>query len=291
MGCTQLGDLSALQPDKITETIDKFFAGMPIRKENITNNLIQIVKNKVLAKGQADPIEAVKQLETELSNNEFVQESKQVLDKARTVSRDQYGDSSLIYQSMFFLANSDVNTFTKAYKTANIATKTTNVVTQVTDIKNKINSGDYFGAVMGGFNTIQNTTNLTQQVASPNTIPKADLQKFLGFHVNFISLLPVEFLKQKQGDSRIFQTVNYVLENAFGQQPQEKYVNDLFLNYQNQDKIDVDTFFSENYEKLKDDKTLRSGLVRNFIGGLTPTQLITTARRVIFGQSDAQAGQ
>lgn len=291
MGCTQLADLSALQPEKITETIDKYFAGMPIRKENISSNLIQIVKNKVLSKNQADPMEAVRELETELSNNEFVQESKKILDKARSVSRDQYGDSSLIYQSMFFLANSDVNTFTKAYKTANIATKTTSVVNQVSDIAGQIKSGDFFGGIMGGINAIKNTTNLTQQVITPNTIPKEDLQKFLGFHVNFISLLPVEFLKQKQGDNRIIQTVNYVLENAFGQQPQEKYVNDLFLNYQNQDKIDVDTFFNENYDKLKDDKTLRNGLVRNFIGGLTPMQLITTARRVIFGQNDGQSAQ
>ena len=68
-----------------------------------------------------------------------------------------------------------------------------------------------------------------------------------------------------------------MLHNAFGKEPQEKYINDIFDDYQ-EEKVNVDDFFKTNYNKIKDDKNLRLGLVKKFIGGMTPRQLIAAAR-------------
>ncbi len=108
-------------------------------------------------------------------------------------------------------------------------------------------------------------------------MPREDLKKFLNFHINFISLLPVDILKTHTESNKITQTINYVLTNAFGKQPQEKYINDMFEDYK-EDKVNVDDFFKTNYNAIKDDKTLRLGLVKKFIGGMTPRQLIAAAR-------------
>ena len=51
----------------------------------------------------------------------------------------------------------------------------------------------------------------------------------------------------------------------------------MFEDYK-EDKVNVDDFFKTNYNAIKDDKTLRLGLVKKFIGGMTPRQLIAAAR-------------
>jgi len=276
MGCFEVTDLSALTAEKINETIDKFFAGLKIRNTNI-DDIINIVKEKILTKNISESKDILNTLQTELTNNEFVNESKQILNKARKVSKEEYNDDTLVYQSLFFLANGDVENFTKAYKTVNIAQKGANVASQVNSVKNDLFGGNILGGIKSGINAIKNTANLGEQVVNPNQMPKQDLKKFLNYHINFISLLPVDILKSKGGDNKITNTINYVLLNAFGKEPQEKYINDMFNNYQ-EEKVNVDDFFKANYNKIKDDKTLRLGLVKKFIGGMTPRQLIDAAR-------------
>ena len=63
MGCLEVTDLSALTAEKINETIDKFFAGLKIRKTNI-DDIINIVKQKVLTRN----ISESKDILTELQN-------------------------------------------------------------------------------------------------------------------------------------------------------------------------------------------------------------------------------
>ena len=276
MGCLEVTDLSALTAEKINETIDKFFAGLKIRKTNI-NDIINIVKQKVLTRNISESKDILTELQNELTNNEFANESKQIITKARKVSKEEYNDDTLVYQSLFFLANGDVDTFTKAYKTVNIAQKGANVASQVNNVKNDLFGGNILGGIKSGINAIKNTANLGEQVVNPNQMPREDLKKFLNFHINFISLLPVDILKTHTESNKITQTINYVLTNAFGKQPQEKYINDMFEDYK-EDKVNVDDFFKTNYNAIKDDKTLRLGLVKKFIGGMTPRQLIAAAR-------------
>jgi preprotein translocase subunit Sss1 len=110
MGCFEVTDLSALTAEKINETIDKFFAGLKIRKTNI-DDIINIVKQKILTKNISESKDILTTLQTELTNNEFANESKQIITKARKVSKEEYNDDTLVYQSLFFLANGDVDTF------------------------------------------------------------------------------------------------------------------------------------------------------------------------------------
>ena len=78
MGCLQVTDLSALTAEKINETIDKFFAGLKIRKTNI-DDIINIVKEKILTKNISESKDILNTLQTELTNNEFANESKLIL--------------------------------------------------------------------------------------------------------------------------------------------------------------------------------------------------------------------
>ena len=65
-----------------------------------------------------------------------------------------------------------------------------------------------------------------------------------------------------------------VLNNAFNKNAQNKYVEDtLFTNYNNQEEINVEKFFADNYLKLKDDNGLRKDLVEKYISNLSPTDV------------------
>ena len=94
------------------------------------------------------------------------------------------------------------------YKTVNIAQKGANVASQVNDIKNDLFGGNILGGIKSGINAIKNTANLGEQVVNPNQMPREDLKKFLNFHINFISLLPVDILKTHTENNKITQTIN-----------------------------------------------------------------------------------
>ena len=65
-----------------------------------------------------------------------------------------------------------------------------------------------------------------------------------------------------------------VLNNAFNKSAQNKYVEDtLFANYNNQEEINIEQFFADNYLHLKNDNELRKGLVENYAKNLSPTDV------------------
>ena len=77
----------------------------------------------------------------------------------------------------------------------------------------------------------------------------------------------------KCGEGGQFQhyIINF-LNKAFAPKYQNQFVNEkLFTKYNNDDNINIQDFFKDNYDIMKDDKAIRIGLVKNFIRGMAPS--------------------
>ena len=190
-------------------------------------------------------------------------------------ANENYNDQTLPLLSLLFLANSDQQNFVSAFKAVNLAKRGQNVAT---DIQNVVNAGKQGGLLAGlasGFTALQNAQGAVHQVSNPNLIRKQDLKNLMSYHVNFLTLLPVNLLAKHNEGIPMKGYFITVLNNAFNKNVQNRYVEDtLFANYNNQEEINVEQFFSDHYSSMKNDNGLRKGLVENYINNLSPTDIV-----------------
>ena len=263
-----------LNADQIVENINKLFQGMLIRQFGVDQ-----IKEKVrsrIASGQVTDIEGWKTfLNDEIYNSEYGQTSRALVGEAMQDARANYNDQTLPLLSLLFLANSDQQNFVSAFKAVNLAKRGQNVGS---DIQNAVNAGKQGGLLAGlasGFNALQNVTGAVHQAANPSLIRKEDLKNLMSYHVNFLTLLPVNLLAKHNEGIPMKGYFITVLNNAFNKNVQNRFVEDtLFANYNNQEEINVEQFFQDNYLHLKNDNGLRKGLVENYINNLSPTDVI-----------------
>ena len=127
---------------------------------------------------------------------------------------------------------------------------------------------------------MRNVVNVAHQAQNPNMISRSDLKNLCSYFVNFVTLLPVNLLAKYGEGSQMKGYYMNVLNNAFNKSVQDRYVEStLFGNYAGQEQINVDQFFGNNYNNLKDDNALRKGLVTNYISNLS----VNDIRNIISG--------
>lgn len=263
-----------LNADQIVENINKLFQGMIIRQLGVEQ-----IKEKIrqhVASGQIANIEAWKQLlDEEIYNSEYGQTSRALVGEAMDDAKANYNDQTLPLLSLLFLCNSDRDSFINAFKAINLAKRGQGAAN---DIKNVVNAGMQGGILAGlasGFGAIKNVQGAMQQAANPSMVRKADLKTLMSYHINFLTLLPVNLLAKHNEGVPMKGYFVKVLNNAFNKNVQNQYVEStLFANYNNQEEINVDQFFGDHYLTLKNDNGLRKGLVTNYINNLSPTDVI-----------------
>ena len=263
-----------LNADQIVENINKLFQGMIIRQLGVEQ-----IKEKIrqhIASGQIANIEAWKQLlDEEIYNSEYGQTSRALVGEAMDDAKENYNDQTLPLLSLLFLCNSDRDSFINAFKAINLAKRGQGAAN---DIKNVVNAGMQGGILAGlasGFGAIKNVQGAMQQAANPSMVRKADLKTLMSYHVNFLTLLPVNLLAKHNEGVPMKGYFVKVLNNAFNKNVQNQYVEStLFANYNNQEEINVDQFFGDHYLTLRNDNGLRKGLVTNYINNLSPTDVI-----------------
>lgn len=263
-----------LNSDQIVENINRLFQGMLIRQFGV-DQIKEKVKSRI-SSGQVADIEGWKTfLKDEIYNTEYGQTSRALVNEALQDAKTNYNDQTLPLLSLLFLANSDKDNFVNAFKAVNLAKRGQSVGY---DIQNVINTGKQGGILAGissGLGMINNVTGVMHQAANPNLIRRDDLKNLMNYHVNFLTLLPVNLLAQHNEGLPMKNYFVPVLNKAFNKNVQNRFVEDsLFANYNNQEEINVEQFFSDNYLTLKNDNGLRKGLVDNYINNLNANEVI-----------------
>ena len=279
MGICQSVTRNILNADLILENINKFFSGLVIRQLGI-DTIVEKVKQFIMS-GQATNTQAWQSfLNQEIYNSQFAQTSQAFVGEAMNDAQANYGDQTLPLLSLLFLCNSDQSTFVNAFKAVNLAKNAQSAGGQV---QNAIQAGMQGGLMAGlaqGFGAVRNVVNVAHQAQNPNMISRSDLKNLCSYFVNFVTLLPVNLLAKYGEGSQMKGYYMNVLNNAFNKSVQDRYVEStLFGNYAGQEQINVDQFFGNNYNNLKDDNALRKGLVTNYISNLS----VNDIRNIISG--------
>ena len=279
MGICQSVTRNILNADLILENINKFFSGLVIRQLGI-DTIVEKVKQFIMS-GQATNTQAWQSfLSQEIYNSQFAQTSSAFVGEAMNDAQANYGDQTLPLLSLLFLCNSDQSTFVNAFKAVNLAKNAQSAGGQV---QNAIQAGMQGGLMAGlaqGFGAVRNVVNVAHQAQNPNMISRSDLKNLCSYFVNFVTLLPVNLLAKYGEGSQMKGYYMNVLNNAFNKSVQDRYVEStLFGNYAGQEQINVDQFFGNNYNNLKDDNALRKGLVTNYISNLS----VNDIRNIISG--------
>ena len=279
MGICQSVTRNILNADLILENINKFFSGLVIRQLGI-DTIVEKVKQFIMS-GQATNTQAWQSfLSQEIYNSQFAQTSQAFVGEAMNDAQANYGDQTLPLLSLLFLCNSDQSTFVNAFKAVNLAKNAQSAGGQVQNAIQAGMQGGFMAGLAQGFGAVRNVVNVAHQAQNPNMISRSDLKNLCSYFVNFVTLLPVNLLAKYGEGSQMKGYYMNVLNNAFNKSVQDRYVEStLFGNYAGQEQINVDQFFGNNYNNLKDDNALRKGLVTNYISNLS----VNDIRNIISG--------
>ncbi len=263
-----------LNADQILENINNLFQGMLVRQIGI-DEVKEKIKSRVFS-SQVTDIEGWKQfLNDEIYNSKYGQTSRALVGEAMQDAKANYNDQTLPLLSLLFLSNSDKDTFLSAFKAVNIAKRGQNAGSNIKNVINAGKQGGIFGGIAAGLGAIKNVQGAVHQAANPSLVRREDLKTLMSYHINFLTLLPVNLLAKHNEGVPMKGYFTKVLNSAFNKDVQNRFVEEkLFGSYNNQEEINVDQFFGDHYLTLKNDNGLRKGLVTNYINNLTPTEVI-----------------
>jgi len=263
-----------LNADQIVENINKFFQGMLIRSTGV-DQIKEKVRSRV-ASGQVADIEGWKTfINDEIYNSEYGKTSRELVGEAMQDAKANYNDQTLPLLALLFLTNSDRDSFLSAFKAVNLAKRGQSAGNDIRNVVNAGRQGGILAGIASGLGAIKNVQGAVHQAANPSLVRREDLKNLMSYYVNFLTLLPVNILAKHNEGIPMKGYFTKVLNNAFNKNVQNNYVEQtLFVNYNNQEEINVEQFFGDHYLTLKNDNGLRKGLVTNYINSLSPTDII-----------------
>ena len=284
--CEKITRAIQLDADEILLNINNFFQGMLIRTLGIEQIKQQILQR--ISSNQVFDIEGWKNfINQEIYNSAFGQTTRAVVNLAMQDAKANYNDQTLPLLSLLFLANSDQNTFVNAFKAVNLAQRAGQAGSSIQNVANNfqnnfqnnnynyMNPQGFFNFASGVQNAFNNIGGVYNQAMNPNMIRINDLKKLICYHINFLTLLPVNLLAQFGEGSPMKNYFVTVLNNAFNKNVQANFVNNkLFMGYEGKEEVDVNEFFNQNYNTLKNDNQLRKELVTSYINTLSPTDIV-----------------
>ena len=96
-----------------------------------------------------------------------------------------------------------------------------------------------------------------------NFIKNEKLKKILIFYLNLITNFCVDFVKEIDENPELF---SQEFNNIFNVNVIEKYFNEnVFENYSNEENVEIEKFFNEKLNLLKDDDFIRTKIFNYFV--------------------------
>ena len=259
--------------DDIVQNLDKFFLGLIIRHLKL-DEIKEKIKTLLFSSKALDIDKWKEFLEEEILNSEAVKTSKKVVEAALEDAKNKYSDQTLPFITLFYLADSDKKTFIEAFKYINLSTNAIDAIDDVKDVVSTVKSGGLLAGLKAGINLVKKSSEVVKQAIDPNLIKREDLKILTSYYVNFITLLPVNIIDQMGEFGEVFGNVTKILNEAFNVDFQKKFVEEkIFSKYNQFYKININDFFTDNYNILKNDNIIRRDLVQNYIKDL-PRQML-----------------
>ena len=260
------GEKAIEYADEIIENINSFYKGMKVRQMNILDMEDQILS--ILSSDESIDKEIITNfLKDKIYNEEFKKTSIDLVNQAIQDAQNNYNLSYTKYKvsgnsvkqkkvkdlidyqgimlpifTILILSNSDQNAFIGIFKNIYDKKKQRNI--------HKDNKMGYFAKGVG----------LLLEDNKSKSIEKKELEQFLIYYLNFLTLLPMNSLvSNNEGipmKSQHIQIMNAISEQKY----LKKFIFSKFLKDYGE-KIKIEDFFIKNYLTLKNDNELRKSFI------------------------------
>lgn len=264
-----------LSADDITETINAFFKDLIIRSLNLADIKDKIVD--LLFSSKVLDLEAwTTLLKEKILNNKAVKTSNKVVQIAIEDAKKLYDDPTLPFISLFLLSTSNLKIFIEAFKYANLLKNSIYTVNGIKETVEAIkDSKSVITGILGGIGIALQTNEVLKQAVDPNQIKREDLVKLTSYYIYFITILPVNIISEFNELEEKYENATKILNTSFDIKFRDKFVeNNFFTKFKDDETININDFFNENYEYLKNDKSIRINMVQAYIRTLNPYDVI-----------------
>ena len=246
--------------DEIIENINSFFKGMKIRQMDIKK-----IEEELISLFESDDIidkeKITKFLKNKINNEEYKTTSMDLIRESIQDAKENYKVDETIYEfndddnpkpklqevkkkdidykgiilpifSILILANSNKEEFIEIFKNINKNKRQRNV--------RKDDNINYFAKGIS----------LTRVKAKSGTLEKNELEEFLMYYVNFLTLLPMNLLVNNNEGIQMKSEDILVMRKAFEKNNLKIFINKNYLKNYDEGDINLDNFFNSNYLSL-----------------------------------------
>ena len=207
--------------------LNKFWESLSIRSKPISD-IINLIRSKKTGTKAITPTKYSLLIQDVLQGQEYIEQTQNIFDEALTEARTTYNNEGLLFLSLLFLGTGNENDFIQGFLSI---------------------------AMVQG-----NLKKSIEMLPETNEIKiKADaLKDYIKYYINLIILLGVKHLSTLSENKNLFENN---LNKAFSKEHQDKLINEnFFQKLQNDETIEINQFFKNNFEVLKNDVLLREKL-------------------------------
>lgn len=226
MGCHCARD------DSVETLLNNFWNGLKLRNRTYKDIIDMIRSKKSAANVAITDNKLLIMIQDLIVGQDFVEQTNQIFNDALFVSRKEYKNEGLLFLSLLLLGAGPTDEFIKCFIS--------------------------LAMTQGGLKYyIEEDSD-----ESKNSIVMKELESFLRYYVNMVTLLGVKHLSSLSENKDLYEDT---LNQAFAPQNQKRYIKEHYLkDYIGEKKVDITKFFMKNFDQLKLDSIIRQQLYKEY---------------------------
>lgn len=231
MGC------QCARSDLSDKVMNAFWENLKIRNKKIQEIVDMIRTKKQSARDKIKPNKLLMLIEDLIQGENFIEQTQQMFSNALEYSRSEYKNEGLFFLSLLLLGTGTADDFVKSFLSVAMTQGGLKYYIEISPEENK------------------------------NNIEKKELENFINYYINLVTLFGVKDLATLTDNKDLFEEN---MNKAYSKEAQSSYIKEnVMKGYENEAKVDIETFFKANYEKLKGDSIIRTQLYNDFINQAT----------------------
>lgn len=210
--------------------INIFWESLKLRNKPY-QDIVDLIRTKKTNTQPIKPNKWLILLQDLIINPDYTEQTTNVFNEALTIARDEYKNEGLLFLSLVLLGQGTETEFVKHF----------------------LNTAMTQGGLKDSISILPDK-NLT-------VIKKESLKTFIKYYINLITFLGVKHISCLSDNKQLFEDK---LNANFSKENQHKILEQCIFNGINgdedEDNIDIATFWKDNYSMLKEDTALRESL-------------------------------
>lgn len=219
--------------DDSTETLlNNFWNGLKLRNKPYKDIVDMIRSKKPASNVTITNTKFLILIQDLIVGQDYIEQTNKVFEDALLVSKKEYKNEGLLFLSLLLLGAGSTDDFIKCFISLAMTQGGLKYYIEEDSDENK------------------------------NSIVMKELESFLRFYVNMVTLLGVKHLSSLSENKELYEDT---LTQAFDPQNQKRYIKEHYLkDYIGEKKVDITKFFKNHFDQLKLDTIIRQQLYKEY---------------------------